>query len=90
MKSEIEFLELDRNMQEDLEKFVDLMIEKLHKNRHKRTVEENDVPVMMSLLMTELGEFVRQYMENKDDPNAARELADVANFAFLIYQTTVK
>ena len=83
------YSELDEKMQQDLGGFMDLMIEKLHKNRKKRTVEESDVPAMLELLMREVGEFIRQYMMDKDDPNAPRELADIANFAFLLY-TAVK
>jgi ubiquitin C-terminal hydrolase len=84
------FIELNDIMQEDLDEFAALMIEKLHKNKHKDTVKTHDVPAMMELLLREVGEFVRQYMEDREDPNLERELADIANFAFLIYQTTVK
>lgn len=68
----------------ELQAFVDLMIEKLNKNMHKQE-RPLEVPEAMELLMGEIGEFVRQYMEDKNDPNAPRELADIANFAFLIF-----
>lgn len=68
----------------DLTVFVDTMIEKLNKNAHKDAVALPDVPALLERLMGETGEFIRQYMENPRDPNATRELADIANFAFLI------
>lgn len=77
---------MQQRMVADFYDFAKVMMEKLEKNSHKRTVEESDVPAMLSLLMIEVGEFIRQYMEDKEDPNAERELADIANFAFLIYQ----
>lgn len=72
------------NMGADLERFVGVMIEKLNKNAHKDAVALPDVPRLLELLMGEVGEFVRQYMENPNDPNARKECADIANFAFLI------
>ena len=74
----------NEDMAFDLQAFVNLMIEKLNKNMHKQQIPLT-VPQMVELLTRELGEFLRQYMEDACDPNAERELADMANFAFLIY-----
>lgn len=74
----------NEDMAMNLERFVTVMIEKLNKNSHKDVVALPDVPRLVELLQRELGEFIRQYMENPRDPNATRELADIANFAFLI------
>ena len=73
-----------------LRDFVEIMGTKLWENRHKKTVEEVDIPKMMSLLVGEVGEFIQQYMEDKTAPNLHEELADIANFAFLIYMASVK
>lgn len=74
----------NEKMQRELAAFVMEMINKLEKNSHKDAVELPDVPRLVELLQRELGEFIRQYMENSRDPNARKELADIANFAFLI------
>lgn len=74
----------NEKMRDDLEHFVGVMIEKLNKNMHKQDIPLT-VPQMVELLTRELGEFLRQYMEDANDPNAERELADMANFAFLIF-----
>lgn len=74
----------NEQMAVDLEKFICLMIEKLNKNMHKQD-KSFTVPEAVELLIRELGEFLRQYMEDANDPNAEKELADMANFAFLIY-----
>ena len=79
---------MDQRMLRDYYAFCKIMMEKLEKNSHKRTVQESDVPAMLELLMKEVGEFIRQYMEDKNNPNLERELADIANFAFLIFQGT--
>lgn len=68
----------------DLQDFVNVMIQKLNKNMHKQEIPLT-VPQMVELLTRELGEFLRQYMEDAKDPNAEKELADIANFAFLIF-----
>jgi hypothetical protein len=68
-----------------LEKFVESMVLKLHKNSHKETPTIKTVPEIIDLMMLEVDEFEEQFFENKDDPNALLELADVANFAFLAY-----
>lgn len=68
----------------DLQDFVSVMVEKLNKNMHKQEIPLT-VPQMVELLTRELGEFLRQYMEDANDPNAERELADISNFAFLIF-----
>ena len=80
----------NREMDIALGNFVEIMGTKLWDNRHKKTVEEVDIPRMMELLMREVGEFIRQYMEDKTAPNLQEELADIANFAFLIYMASVK
>lgn len=84
-------VEADRDLNPTMiVEFVYLMVKKLEKNKHKKTVTEVDVPAMLELLMKEVGEFIRQYMEDKNSPNLQLELADIANFAFLIFQANRK
>jgi hypothetical protein len=74
----------DKRMGKDLETFVERMAAKLNKNMHKNEGPVT-VPLLVELLTRELGEFLRQYMEDASDPNTLDELADIANFAFLLY-----
>ena len=69
----------------DFIEFVGMMTDKLNLNSHKSTPTTDDIPAMVEKMMGEMAEFVRQYMEDPTHPNVYLELADVSNFAFLIY-----
>jgi hypothetical protein len=75
--------EFDQGMVPELVYFVSTMAYKLHKNRHKSTLDRT-IPKMFPLLLEEIGEFMQQYLEDKTDANSLVELADAANFLFLM------
>lgn len=76
--------QLSREMSDDLSYFVELMVKKLEKNRHKDALEPPDLPKLMRLAMGEMGEMVEQLLRDETDPNMLLECADTANFMFLI------
>lgn len=65
--------------------FVDGMIAKLYKNRHKDAHTLPRMGVLVDLLKQEIVEFEEQLEANKWDTNSLRELMDTSNFAFLAY-----
>jgi len=68
-----------------LQSFVDGMIMKLYKNRHKETPTVESLERIMDLLVTEITEFEEQVAQDKFDENSLIELCDQANFSFLAY-----
>lgn len=68
-----------------LQNFVEGMLRKLYKNRHKKTPTLNSLPEIMDLLELEIDEFEEQIGTNKFDSNSLMELCDQANFSFLAY-----
>jgi hypothetical protein len=78
------FHSLAPEMGAELDKFVQVMVEKLEKNKHKDALEPPDLPKLMRLALTEMGEVVEQLLRDEADPNMIRECADAANFMFLI------
>lgn len=67
-----------------LTQFVAVMVEKLECNKHKDELEPPDMPKLMRLAITEMGEVVEQLLRDEASPNMVRECADAANFCFLI------
>lgn len=67
----------------DLRFFFDLMIRKLHMNRHKGFGENSNMQSLLAGLQREHYELLEAAM-NESQFECALEAADVANFAFLI------
>ena len=67
----------------DLKFFFDLMIRKLHMNRHKGFGEKSDLKSLLGGLTREEEELT-DALRGESQFNCALEAADVANFAFLI------
>jgi len=66
-------------------KVLSACVEKLIKNKHKDApASMHDVQKLRRLLAGEVLELDNQMAENKLDPNMILELADCANFLFLI------
>lgn len=72
-------------MNDDLSVFFSGMIEKLYANKHKQMPQQCDIVRFMLLIQKELLEVHEQWILDKHDPNMAKELHDVANFALLIF-----
>jgi len=87
MKMVIDLPEELAPMEDDLIRFIEGMVFKLAANSHKSTPTTDDIPKITEKLIGEVGEFVRQYMEDPHDPNAELESFDIGNFAFLLYIT---
>jgi len=68
-----------------LQSFVDGMIMKLYKNRHKDTPTVESLERIMDMLVEEIMEFDEQVTHNKFNENSLIELMDQANFSFLAY-----
>ncbi len=68
---------------DDLEFFVQLMVRKLHVNRHKGFAENCDLADLIKGLMKELKEVTDALGEGKQFETIV-EAADVSNFAFLL------
>jgi hypothetical protein len=66
----------------DLRFFFDLMVRKLHVNRHKGYAEGCTISEMVERARQELDEL-QKAVENESQFNVALEAVDVANFAFL-------
>jgi hypothetical protein len=68
---------------DDISKFLDLMVHKLHKNVHKGRWENIKADDAFMLLRAEMKELMTAILENNKD-EAYLECADVANFAMII------
>jgi len=68
---------------DDIIKFLDLMIHKLHKNVHKGRWEGLDVWKAYSLLVDEVHELEAALLEGNRN-EAFLECADAANFAMIV------
>ena len=68
---------------EDINLFVDLMLEKLHKHRNKGHWENVNINDMWLRLVEEVDELFEAMYEG-DSTEIHREAADVANFAMII------
>ena len=78
------------DMSSELAEFFQLMLKKLDENSHKKTVSSDDVLKLLGKLLHECGEFTESYHCDLMDKNNELELADVANFAFLIFMVLNK
>ena len=79
-------IQLDNEMDqyhEDISKFLELMVHKLHKNVHKGRWEGMDVWTAYSLLVDEVHELEAALLEHNRD-EVLLEAADAANFAMII------
>jgi hypothetical protein len=65
--------------------FVQLMINKLYDNRHKNPPAKLDIRRMFERMAGEMLEAHTEVLNDKHGAAAHKELADVANFAMLIY-----
>ncbi len=68
-----------------LQQFVEGMVMKLYKNRHKETPTRASLREIMDLLVEEILEFEQQVEDDKFNENSLVELMDQANFSFLAY-----
>ena len=68
-----------------LSEFMEAMIHKLNVNSHKDAVNEDDIDGLLEKMQEEIAEFREQRKQDIMDPNTLGELADTANFAFLLY-----
>lgn len=88
MSSKFIMIELPEEIgqyEDDLKELWEAQVAKLHKNRHKKSVEHYDVPYLMGRLLAECAEVLEQYHVDILSPNMKLELADVMNFAFLMW-----
>lgn len=67
----------------ELQFFFDLMVRKLHINRHKGFVEGRGLLDILKMLQDEVAEL-RYAIENESQFDVALESVDVANMAFLL------
>jgi NTP pyrophosphatase (non-canonical NTP hydrolase) len=72
---------------DDIQKFVDVMIHKLHKNTHKGRWENIHVLKAYSLMVGETDELAEALGTNNKE-EVYLECADVANFAMIIASIT--
>lgn len=69
----------------DLSLFVQGMVGKLAANAHKKPPDKVNAKRFLTALFAEVLEAHEQWVIDREDPNMARELNDVANFAFLMF-----
>lgn len=67
----------------DLKFFFDLMVRKLHMNRHKGFVEGKELEFLYQRLLAEVEEL-RQAKEGQAQFDITLECVDISNFAFLL------
>lgn len=65
--------------------FFEGMVYKLHVNSHKDALRGDDIDGLLAKMEEEIKEFREQRIQDASDPNMLSELADTANFAFLLY-----
>lgn len=70
-------------LEADLHFFLDLMVRKLHLNRHKGFIEGKTLVTLRERLKDEMREMT-EALRHESQFNAALECSDVANFAFLL------
>lgn len=68
-----------------LSEFFDGMIHKLNVNSHKDAIRGDDIDGLLAKMADEIQEFRDQRLQDAADPNILSELADIGNFAFLLY-----
>lgn len=68
-----------------LSEFFESMVHKLNVNSHKDAIRGDDIDGLLAKMEDEIREFREQRIADAEDPNVLEELADVANFAFLLY-----
>lgn len=68
-----------------LSEFFESMVHKLNVNSHKDAIRGDDIDGLLAKMEEEIREFREQRIMDAEDPNILEELADVANFAFLLY-----
>lgn len=68
-----------------LTEFMEAMVFKLAVNSHKDAINEDDIDGLLAKMADEIEEFRQQRIQDASDPNILAELADTANFAFLLY-----
>lgn len=61
------------------------MVHKLNVNSHKDAIREDDVDGLLKKMQVEVQEFIDQRLADANDPNNLEELADISNFAFLLF-----
>lgn len=83
MKVEFELTGEMEQYAPDIQMFVGLMLEKLHKNLHKGRWENLPIAQAEVLLMGEVKELNTALRDESSDA-IVREAADVANFAMII------
>lgn len=74
-----------RSLSPMLSEFFDSMVFKLEVNSHKNAITDDDIDGLLAKLGDEIQEFREQRIADARDPNILSELADTANFAFLLY-----
>lgn len=67
----------------ELRFFMELMVRKLHLNRHKGFADRDTVPIMVKALNGEVSELITA-TQSESQFSVALEAADVANMAFLL------
>lgn len=72
-----------------IDAFVELMKIKLRKNAHKDGLNSENVQSFITLMRKEVVEFEEQAATDLHDPNSMFELADIANFAVLLFEYLV-
>jgi len=68
-----------------LSEFFEAMVHKLTVNAHKDAIRDDDIDGLLARMAEEIQEFRDQRAENPEDPNMLSEMADVGNFAFLLF-----
>jgi hypothetical protein len=61
------------------------MVHKLTVNAHKDAIRDDDIDGLLARMAEEIQEFRDQRADNPEDPNMLSEMADVGNFAFLLF-----
>ncbi len=77
------------DMRPYLDRFTQAMLYKLNKNGHKRPPSYSDIHTYLRGMQTEALEALDQFLRNPKSENLILELADVANFAFLMAMVTM-
>ncbi len=67
----------------DLKFFLDMMVRKLHVNRHKGFIEGKTISLLANELQDEMSELM-EALEEKSQFDVALECVDVSNQAFLL------
>jgi hypothetical protein len=72
-----------REYEDDLHFFFDLMIRKLHLNRHKGFVDDKTIQLFFSRLQDEMAEL-KSAIDSEAQFDVALECTDLSNIAFLL------